>query len=287
MLQLLKNRSTKERGHPSTAEKKSELDPVHEFLDYRLSIKETASLSLQFCLLWFGSNYSYNYGLSNTSLTSSTVLSNTSSIFVYILGLFILSETHLNFQKAALVLLSFSGVLVITLTDKGGNDKTKNSLKGNLFTLLSAAFYGLYATMLKKKVPAEMEERFSFSLFLGMVGLFNFFVLLPMFFILHYTGIETFAWPSKDTWGILTANAILGTVLSDFCWAKSVVLMGPLITTLGLSLTIPLSMLWDTFNGDKEITWPYYIGTACIICAFLGLSYKNYLEEKALKNDLE
>lgn len=231
-------------------------------------------------MLWFGSNYCYNFGLSRTSLTSSTVLSNTSSIFVYILSLIILPGTKFNLFKAAMVLLSFAGVVVITYTDKNNSDSSKNSFEGNLITLLSATFYGLYATILKRKVPPEVEDHFSFSLFLALVGMFNFVLLIPLFFILHYTGVEPFQWPSRSTWGIMTANAILGTVFSDFCWAKSVVLLGPLITTLGLSLTIPLSMIVDTFWGQKEITWSYYLGTACIVAAFFGLSYRNYKEEK-------
>jgi solute carrier family 35 protein F5 len=59
-------------------------------------------------------------------------------------------------------------------------------------TLLSAVFYGLYAVILKKKVPHEEEDNFNISAFLGMVGMFNFVLLVPLFFILDYTGIEPF-----------------------------------------------------------------------------------------------
>jgi len=54
--------------------------------------------------------------------------------------------------------------------------------------------------------------------------------LLPLFPILHLTHIERFEFPEWKTVGFLTLNALIGTCVSDYCWAKSVVLLGPLIT---------------------------------------------------------
>ena len=68
------------------------------------------------------------------------------------------------------------------------------------------------------------------SLFLGFVGVTNIVVLLPLFPILHWTGVEKFKWPDGKTVGYLTLNAVIGTCVSDFCWAKSVAFLGPLIT---------------------------------------------------------
>lgn len=65
-------------------------------------------------MFWFFSNYFYNYGLSTTSVSSSTVLSNTSAIFVYLIALIFLKETFV-ILKAICVLLSFTGVVLIAL----------------------------------------------------------------------------------------------------------------------------------------------------------------------------
>ena len=83
------------------------------------------------------------------------------------------------------------------------------------------------------------------------MGLFNTVLILPFFPILHFSGIETFEWPNYEALGGLIVNAILGSVISDYCWAKSVVLLGPLIPTLGLALTFPISALIDKFNVGK------------------------------------
>jgi solute carrier family 35 protein F5 len=118
---------------------------------------------------------------------------------------------------------------------------------GDVFSLLSAVFYAIYATYLKKMIPPEKESEFKFTYFLGFVGLINIFVLLPLFPIFNATGIEVFSWPNKQTLLFLTLNAFIGTFISDYFWARSVVLLGPLITTLGISLTIPLSLVSSSF----------------------------------------
>ena len=199
--------------------------------------------------MWFLSNYFYNYGLSSTSVSSSTVLCNTSSIFVYIFGIILLEDVKFNILKALIVCVSFSGIVCVALSDR--NDQSQSNLKGNLFSLLSASFYGLYSVFLKKKIPIEKEPFFKFSYFLGFVGLFNSFLLLPLFPILHYLNIEIFGFPNKKALLALSLNAILGTVISDYCWARSVILNGPLITTLGITLTIPISMIIDCYFENK------------------------------------
>jgi solute carrier family 35 protein F5 len=132
-------------------------------------------------------------------------------------------------------------------TSASNNDDHSKYMRGDILSLLSATFYGLYAVILKTKVPEEKEDDFEFSYFLGFVGLFNTVGLLPLFPIFNYTGYEIFEWPSMYVVKGLTINAILGTVISDYCWAKSVVLLGPLLTTLGITLTIPISMVFDAF----------------------------------------
>ena len=121
---------------------------------------------------------------------------------------------------------------------------------------------------------------FKFSHFLGMVGLFNFVLIIPLFFIFNATGYETFEWPNREAILSMTLNAIIGTVISDYCWAKSVVLLGPLMTTLGIALTIPVSMVVDSFYSHKHFSWMYYLGTVLIAGSFTGFSIKDYFETK-------
>ena len=160
-------------------------------------LKFTMKVSLEFMIMWFSANYFYNAGLASTSVSSSTVLCNTSSIFVYIAGLCLLDGVNFDCVKALMVIFSFTGIVIVTLADNDGDEESRNdSLKGDVLSLLSAMFYGAYAVTLKKRIPPEKEENFKFSYFLGFVGLFNVVFLMPLFPILNYTGIEPFEWPN-------------------------------------------------------------------------------------------
>ena len=189
--------------------------------------------------------------------------------------------------KALSVLLSFSGIAIIALSDTQGQDSKgqDDTFKGNLLSLLSATFYGLYAVILKKRVPEEEESDFKFSYFLGFVGLFNAVCLIPVFPILNVADIEKFEWPNKTATEGMLLNAVLGTVISDYCWAKSVVLLGPLLTTLGIALTIPISMIVDGFSNKKHFTWQYFLGSVLILGSFFTISYLDYRNKRREKQE--
>ena len=74
----------------------------------------------------------------------------------------------------------------------------------------------------------------------------------------------------------MTLNAIFGTVISDFCWCKSVVLLGPLLPTLGIALTIPIAMLYNVIIEGQSFSQVYYLGSVIIVGAFLALSARDY-----------
>ena len=149
-------------------------------------------------------------------------------------------------SKALMVALSFAGIEVITIADTPSAEETsKGSMTGNLFSLGSAASYALQSTVLKLYVPPEKEETFDTSNFLCFVGVFNVILVAPFFYIFDQMKIETFEMPNKEVLIGLTLNAIASSVIADYCWAKSTVLNGPLVTSLGLALTIPISMIID------------------------------------------
>jgi drug/metabolite transporter (DMT)-like permease len=97
----------------------------------------------------------------------------------------------------------------------------------------SAIVYGIYIVVMKKKVGNE--DRVNMPLFFGLVGFFNLVFLWPGLFILHFTGVESFALPpTGKVWMIVLVsvplqimllansgkvNAILSLV-SDFAWVS-------------------------------------------------------------------
>ncbi len=141
------------------------------------------------------------------------------------------------------VSLSFFGVVLITLSDLENQSKTGHSLRGDLVTLGSALFFSLYACMLPSKISQNEEAAFRFSWFLGFVGLINTIITLPALMFAHRFGFETFEVPNSEALLCLCANAILGTVISDYCQARAVILLNPLIVTMGYTLAISIGMI--------------------------------------------
>jgi len=127
--------------------------------------------------------------------------------------------------KLLLVITSLCGFIAIAMQDRSSDG---GSVLGDLLTGLSAIIFAFYSIFLKIKVPEEQESTFKFSWFLGFVGLFNDIAILPLFFIFNWIGLEEFELPNRETFLLLTVNAIIGTAISDYCWARSLVLIGPL-----------------------------------------------------------
>jgi solute carrier family 35 protein F5 len=108
------------------------------------------------------------------------------------------------------------------------------------------------------------------------VGLFNIILLWPFFFVLNATGVEPFEFPSQKVMGELILNGLIGTCLSDYLWLLSMLMTSPVVVTLGLSLTIPLAMGADSFQGKFDATPSYWAGTVLVLAAFLVINLGGY-----------
>lgn len=58
-----------------------------------LSTRETASIALMFCAVWFAANVTINAALAQTSVSSVTILSSLSGLFTLVLGALFKIET--------------------------------------------------------------------------------------------------------------------------------------------------------------------------------------------------
>lgn len=115
----------------------------------------------------------------------------------------LLKVEKFTIRKLVGVLASLAGIILISSIDVSGDqDKNRGSFPhkshkqiaiGDILALTSAVMYGIYTTVMKKRIGDE--SRADMFLFFGFVGLFNIITLLPGFFIVHFTGIETFELP--------------------------------------------------------------------------------------------
>ena len=257
----------------------------------RLAIREIAWLSFEFCILWFLANYSVAAGLEHTTVASSTILTSTSSIWTLMFGA-LLSVEKFTVKKLIGTLASLTGIILISGVDiTGNNDKNRGDFPhkshkelaiGDALAFLSAVLYGVYTTLMKKRIGDE--ARVDMSLFFGFVGLFNLITLLPGFFILHYTGIEVFELPPTRRISIIVLVNSATSLVSDFCWAYSTLLTSPLIVAVGLSLTIPLSLFGQIIINSQTSSAMYWIGAVIVFLSFVFINYESK-EKQDLADD--
>ncbi|KAF4627000.1 hypothetical protein G7Y89_g11158 [Cudoniella acicularis] len=253
-----------------------------------LSVPETAKLSLEFCLLWFAANYLVAACLEYTSVASSTILTSTSSIFTLVFGALVRVEDF-SYKKLIGVLASLTGIILISSVDLSGKDNDENRGNfphksqgeiaiGDAMAFGSAILYGIYAIVMKKRIGNE--DRVNMPLFFGLVGLFNVIFLWPGFLILHFTGVEKFGFPpTGKIWTIVLLNSA-SSFISDYCWAYAMLLTTPLVVTVGLSMTIPLSLIGQMVLSSQYSSALYWVGAFVVLLSFLFVNHESREENQ-------
>ena len=252
-----------------------------------LTLAETMKVALEFCLLWFGANYFAAACLEYTTVASSTILASTSSIWTLLSGSLLRVE-RFTLRKFLGVLASLAGIALISSIDVSGDtDENRGSFPhktprelaiGDAMAFISAVLYGFYAVFLKKRIGDE--SKVNMPLFFGLVGTFNVIFLWPGFVILHLAKIETFELPPTNK--ILTIVLVnsASSLVSDFCWAYAMLLTSPLIVTVGLSLTIPLSLIGQMVLDSQYSSWLYWVGAAITVLSFIFINHEDAKDEE-------
>ncbi len=118
-------------------------DPV---VSAHLTLQETVQLSLLFFGIWFAQNLLFNLSLEYTTLSSNTILSSTSGLFVIMWTSCCLSQ-GCRFLDLAAVVVTIGGVVLISW-----KDFTLGSLMGDVLAVTAAAVFGIYSSVLKWKL---------------------------------------------------------------------------------------------------------------------------------------
>ena len=254
----------------------------------RLSLKETAKLSLSFSLLWFSANYFAVACLEYTTVGSATILTSTSSIWTLLVGT-LAGVERFTVKKLMGVLASLVGIVLISSIDVYGSDsKDRGTFPhksgreiaiGDTIAFISAVIYGVYAVVLKKRIGDE--SRVNMPLFFGFVGAFNMLMMWPGFVLLHFTNIERFELPPSDRVLLIILVNSVSSVFSDFCWAFAMLLTSPLVVTVGLSLTIPLSLIGQMIIDGMYSGFAYWIGASIVLASFVFINHEESKDEES------
>ncbi|KAJ7257260.1 hypothetical protein O6H91_22G066500 [Diphasiastrum complanatum] len=236
--------------------------------------KETARIGLIICPIWFMAQFTFNLSLKYTTVTSNTILSSTSSLFTFMTSVSLLGEKF-TAVKLVSVLLCMAGTIFVGL---GDSERQKDIVAphpvwGDILCLVSALLYAAYTTLIRKKFPDDSEgkEEVSTALFLGFVGLFNALLFLPFVLLLHFTNVERLHKLSPTQLGLIIGKGLLDNVLSDYLWAKAVLLTTPTVATAGLTLQVPISAIVDSIRGNIPSTLNI-LGAVSILVGFFGIN---------------
>lgn len=220
-----------------------------------------ASLAAPF----FIANWTNNTGLQMTSVASSSTIATLTSLFTLIIGA-ITGVERFSFVKLISSFLSIAGVALIMSFDKTVRQPHAKPVLGDAFSILSAIVYAAYTIFLKAR--AGPEGTLNMSMMLGFMGIVTALGAWPGLIAMDLLKWESFSVPEPKTALMLFANAMIGTVLSDYLWATSVVLTSPLVTSLSLSLTTPLSIFADAVFRHKHFNWSYILGAILVLMGF-------------------
>lgn len=245
--------------------------------------------------VWFVANWAYNNSLAYTSITSSTVLASTGSLFTFLFAVMSKDESYTTLKLVG-VLFGVTGSILTGLHDVHNTPTTSSSsyngttittngailsvagpsgmphhvdvfqhdafashaIWGDALGLLSAVGYGAYAVMIRLYCPHEdskaEKQTMSMQLLLGYIGLVNAISLSPVaIYILLFQDTTVSIGLTWIVFGYLVAKGMLDNVLSDYLWARAVVLTSATVATVGLGLTIPLAFVSDLITGHGNI----------------------------------
>ncbi|KAK4748375.1 hypothetical protein SAY87_014961 [Trapa incisa] len=264
-----------EESH-SLISKSEENEPSFHVQSTELDSWGIAKCSLFVAPIWFLTEYMSNSALANTSVASTTVLTSTSGLFTLFFGS-LLGQESIRIAKVVAVFISMVGVAMTTIGKTWAPDELlsasetrRHCITGDIFGLLSAASYGLFTVLLKKSAGSK-GDKVDVQKFFGYIGLFTLLGLWWLALPLYSLGMEPkFTFPnSRSLTEAVLVNGFIGSFLSDYIWALSVVWTTPLVATLGMSLTIPLAMVADMVVHGRNYSAIYIIGCVQVFVGFV------------------
>lgn len=227
-------------------------------------------------MLWFASGYFNAASLEHTSVASSIILSTTSGLHVMFFGALFFVE---RFTRAKLlgVVASIIGIALISTVDiNGSSDADRGQFPsksgaeialGDIEAFGAAVIYGLCTILLKRFLCDSTS--LGALVMMGNMSLASTALLWPFFIILHFTGVERFQLPpDARVWRIFLINGMISLV-GDYSWAYAVVLTSPTVITVGLSLSIPLSLVGQMLLNGQTAGLAYWTGALIVLGGFM------------------
>jgi solute carrier family 35 protein F5 len=254
--------------------------------------------------LWFIANFLYNYSLSMTTVTSNTVLSATSGLFTFAIAVY-MGQDFFTVWKIVGVLASLVGATLTAVADTTPPSLPPQSpspsmasspsaditpsmfmsttpsrhgengdyiFAGDLICLTAAVFYALYTTSIAHFLPSSESD--TVMLFFGYIGCLGLVILSPVVVIFDLAGVEHIAMISSGALALIAIKGLFDNVLSDALWTVALKWTSPTVATVGLSLTIPFSIVAELFVRQKSPPMLGWIGAIFMVAGFIACSVR-------------
>ncbi|CAM9941352.1 unnamed protein product [Ascophyllum nodosum] len=226
-------------------------------------------IALSLSIVWFLAQWSYVTSLAHTSVTSSTIIANSSSLFTYAFNVLARTERFTP-RKTGGVSLALLGAVLVALAD-GENDASGNSLWGDAMALFSAVAYAVYTMILAVLAPSDDEV--SMTLVLGYLGAVNAVIFLPLLVVLALAPgtrmLEGLTWHVVQ---LIVARAVFDNLLSELFWARAILLTTATVATVGCSMTIPIAFASDFVLHGKVPDPIAVVGAFLLVVGFFFVS---------------
>lgn len=229
-----------------------------------------AEAALMVAPIWVLSQVCFDYSLLMTTVTANSMLSSSSAVFTFMVSVWCGLDSF-TWMKLSAVGAYVMGSLLVTFADDTTTSQAavltpfdvathepdpaflqmnlNSPAFGNFLALLAAALYAVYtATM---KLYLREDERTDMTLFFALMGVFNFIGYGSVLVLGRALGGFQnlfYAFDRRAFW-LACAKAFFDNVLSDYLWARAVLLTSPTIASIGLSLQIPLAATVEVLTG--------------------------------------
>lgn len=165
---------------------------------------------------------SWYLAVNMTTASDLTAIYNCSAFFAYAFSIPLLND-KLRFDKVFSVAVATVGVVVLAYGDRPDKQTSKegsaddngpqNRLLGNIVIGFGSILYGLYEVLYKRfACPPEGVSPGRGTIFANtfgtLIGCFTLLVLWIPLPLLHWTGLETFVWPTGETAWVLLISVI-------------------------------------------------------------------------------
>mmetsp|Transcript_125936 Transcript_125936/g.352626 ORF Transcript_125936/g.352626 Transcript_125936/m.352626 type:complete len:357 (-) Transcript_125936:176-1246(-) len=231
---------------------------------------------------WFLCQWTFNLSLAQTALSTNTLLSSSSVVWAYVVGL-VFARSRPSLLGVVCVASALAGV---TLAVLGGSRSTdprapKDTLVGEATALGSAIAYGFFSNGLAAHVrPQDMSAVW------GYMGLLSIALGSVLMALGHLTGLEPFEVPSRKAVGIMLLNGFLGTSISDYVWARGLLLTSPLVATVALNMSIPVSFFVDAVVlRQHAFSWTAPLGAFLVFLGVVAGGVEETMREPATSTD--